>query len=353
MVNKKWRFDEIMKKVTVLVTGGAGYIGSHMVKALGEHGYEVITFDNLSTGHKWAVLCGELIVGDLNDQKKLEGIFERYKPDVVMHFAAHIVVHESIKDPIKYYRNNTSNSVGLLEVCAQYGVKRFIFSSTAAVYGIPEKVPVTEDAPFKPINPYGKSKAMIEEILDDCSQAYGLRYVSLRYFNVAGADPMGRIGQVSPEPTHLIARALKAAKGELPFLEIYGTDYPTPDGTCVRDYIHVDDLADAHLLALEYLLSGGNSCMYNCGYGSGYSVRDVINQAKKITGADFPVTEGKRREGDPPALTADSTKIRKELSWNPKYNDLAFIIKTAWDWENKFLPAVASTIEEGKSIEGG
>jgi UDP-glucose 4-epimerase len=250
-----------MKKPIVLVTGGAGYIGSHMVKALGEKGYEVITYDNLSTGHKWAVLCGELIVGDLNDQKKLEGVFERYKPDVVMHFAAHIVVHESIKDPIKYYGNNTSNSVSLLEACVKYEVKRFIFSSTAAVYGIPEKVPVTEETPFNPINPYGKSKAMIEEILADCSQAYGLQYGCLRYFNVAGADPRGRVGQVSPEPTHLITRALKTAKGELHCLEIYGTDYPTPDGTCIRDYIHVEDLADAHLLALEYLLSSGKSCV--------------------------------------------------------------------------------------------
>jgi UDP-glucose 4-epimerase len=331
-----------MKKPIVLVTGGAGYIGSHMVKALGEMGYDVITYDNLSTGHKWAVLHGKLIVGDLNDQKKLEMVFMNFKPDVVMHFAAHIVVHESIKNPIKYYRNNTSNSATLLEVCGKYGVKRFIFSSTAAVYGIPGKVPITEDAPFQPINPYGKSKAMIEEILADCTQAHDLRYASLRYFNVAGADHMGRIGQVSPEPTHLITRALKAAKGELPFLEIYGTDYPTPDGTCIRDYIHVEDLADAHLLALEYLLSGGKSCVYNCGYGSGYSVRDVIKEAKRVTGIDFSVIEGKKREGDPPILTADSEKIKKELRWNPKYNDLSFIIKTAWDWEIKFLPTVAS-----------
>jgi UDP-glucose 4-epimerase len=331
-----------MKKTTVLVTGGAGYIGSHIVKALGEKGYEVITYDNLNTGHKWAVLHGGLIVGDLKDQKKLESVFKSFKPDVVMHFAAHIVVHESIKDPIKYYRNNTSNSASLLEVCVKYGVKRFIFSSTAAVYGIPGKVPITEDAPFHPINPYGKSKAMIEEILADCTQAYDLRYASLRYFNVAGADHMGRIGQVSPEPTHLITRALKTAKGELPCLEIYGTDYPTPDGTCIRDYIHVEDLADAHLLTLEYLLSGGKSCVYNCGYGSGYSVRDVIKEAKKVTGIDFSVIEDKKREGDPPILTADSTKIRKELRWNPKYNDLAFIIKTAWDWEVKFLPVVTS-----------
>jgi UDP-glucose 4-epimerase len=333
-----------MKKATILVTGGAGYIGSHMVKALGKKGYEIIIFDNLSTGHKWAVLCGELIIGDLSDQKKLEAVFEKHKPDVVMHFAAHIIVHESIEDPIKYYLNNTINSVSLLKACIKYGIKKFIFSSTAAVYGIPEKVPLTEDAPLKPINPYGKSKMMIEEILADCSQAYGLQYVSLRYFNVSGADPKGQIGQVSPEPTHLIARALKAAKGDLPFLEIYGTDYPTSDGTCIRDYIHVDDLADAHLLTLEYLLSGGKSDLYNCGYGSGYSVREVIREAKKVTRVDFSVIEGKRREGDPPALTADSTKIRKELSWNPKYNDLAFIIKTAWDWETKFLPLVASSL---------
>ena len=319
----------------ILVTGGAGYIGSHVVKALGEAGYRVVTYDNLSTGHPWAVLFGDLVVADLAHREKLREVFEHYRPRAVMHFAAHIVVPESVKNPLKYYRNNTVNAVNLLDTCLEFGVENFIFSSTAAVYGEPGEIPIKEDAPLEPINPYGQSKVLVEKILADCARAYPFRYVSLRYFNVAGADGQARIGQVSPQPTHLITRALKTALGQIDKLEIFGTDYPTPDGTCIRDYIHVDDLAHAHLLALEHLLSGGNSRIYNCGYGHGYSVREVVDKAKEVTGIDFTVVEAPRREGDPPALVADSTPIKEELGWQPRHDDLGYIIKTAWEWEKR------------------
>ena len=325
----------------ILVTGGAGYIGSHVVKALGEAGYRVVTYDNLSTGHPWAVLYGDLVVGDLADKGKLRDVFGHYRPKAVMHFAAHIVVPESVRNPLKYYRNNTVNAVNLLETCLEFGVVNFIFSSTAAVYGEPQKVPIDEGAPLEPINPYGQSKVLVEKILADCTRAYPFRYVSLRYFNVAGADARARIGQVSPEPTHLITRALKTALGQIDRLEIYGTDYPTPDGTCIRDYIHVDDLARAHILALEHLLSGGDSLVFNCGYGHGYSVREVVDKAREVTGVDFPVVESERREGDPPALVADPSRIREELHWQPQYDDLAYIIKTAWEWEKKLAGGVS------------
>ncbi len=308
----------------VLVTGGAGYIGSHVVKALGERGYQVVTYDNLSTGHSWAVLSGDLVVGDLSQSSALIDLFNNYRPEAVMHFAAHIVVPESVENPLKYYLNNTVNTLNLLDRCREFGVKHFIFSSTAAVYGEPEEVPVTEDAPLKPINPYGQSKVFVEKVLKDCSKAYSFRYVALRYFNVAGADALSRIGQVSPKPTHLITRALKAAAGEIDKLEIYGTDYPTPDGTCIRDYIHVDDLANAHILALEHLLSGGESRVYNCGYGHGYSVRQVIKTAKEVTGVNFKVVKAPRRPGDPPSLVADSSRIRSELKWQPQHDDLDY-----------------------------
>jgi len=324
------------ESVTVFVTGGAGYIGSHVVKALGEAGYRVVTYDNLSTGHDWAVLYGELVVGDLADREKLKAALEGCRPQAVMHFAAHIVVPESVRDPLKYYRNNTVNGVNLLEACLDLGIEAFIFSSTAAVYGIPREVPVKENAPLEPINPYGQSKVLMERILADCAQAYPFRYVSLRYFNVAGADAQARIGQVSSEPTHLITRALKTALGQIDKLEIYGTDYPTPDGTCIRDYIHVDDLAQSHILALEYLLAGGPSRFFNCGYGHGYSVREVVEEVKKTTGMDFPVVEAGRREGDPPVLVADPERIRRELNWHPQGDDLRYIIETAWEWEKKW-----------------
>jgi len=320
----------------VLLTGGAGYIGSHVLKLLGEKGFELLTYDDLSTGHRWAILYGQLVEADLLDEKKLEEVFEAFKPEAVIHFAAKVVVPESINEPLKYYLNNVRGSLNLLKLCVKFKIKGFIFSSSAAVYGIPEKLPVTEDSLLKPINPYGWSKLMVEQMLEDFSKAYGLRYVSLRYFNAAGADPKGRIGQVSKNPTHLITRALKAALGQLPYLEIYGTNYPTPDGTCIRDFIHVEDLAVAHFLALKYLLEGGKSGVYNCGYGRGYSVREVIETVKKVTKRDFPVKEGPRRVGDPPVLVASCEKIKKGLGWVPQYDDLDLIIKTAWDWELKY-----------------
>ncbi len=318
----------------VFVTGGAGYIGSHVVKALGKKGYEILVYDNLSTGHKEAILYGRLVEGDLSDKNLLKKTLLDFKPDAVMHFAAFIEVGESVRKPLKYYRNNTSNTINLLETMIETGINNFIFSSTAAVYGNPEVVPVKEDAPIKPINPYGQSKAFVEKILKDLNEAEkDFRYVSLRYFNVAGADPEGELGQSYENATHLITRALKTAKGEHEKLYIFGTDYPTPDGTCIRDFIHVNDLAQAHILALEYLLSGGDSDIFNCGYGHGYSVKEVVETAKKVTGIDFPVEETERREGDPAVLIADSTKLKNKLKWKPEYDDLEFIIKTAWNWE--------------------
>ncbi|MDI6801827.1 MAG: UDP-glucose 4-epimerase GalE [Thermodesulfovibrionales bacterium] len=320
----------------ILVTGGAGYIGSHVVKLLGAKNLEILTYDNLSTGNHWAVLNGQLIVGDLADKDTLKKTVFDFKPDAVMHFAASIVVSESVRKPLKYYRNNTANTLNLLEIMKECNIKTFIFSSTAAVYGIPVNMPVDEDAPMMPINPYGTSKIMTELILKDIASATNdFKYASLRYFNVAGADKDCRIGQAYKESTHLITRALKTAKGEMQKLQIYGTDYSTPDGTCIRDYIHVDDLADAHLLALQYLLEGGKSDVFNCGYGHGYSVREVIDMAKKVTGINFKVEEAKQREGDPPVLIAKSSKIKKILNWNPEHDDLEYIIKTAWEWEKK------------------
>ena len=320
----------------IFVTGGAGYIGSHIVKALGEKGYDVLTYDNLSSGNEWAVLYGKLFIGDLADKDAVRKAIQDFKPDAVMHFAASIVVPESVKKPLKYYRNNTVNTLNLLDIMEEEGLSKFIFSSTAAVYGIPESIPVNEDMLMNPINPYGTSKMMAECILEDLSSAYDdFRYVSLRYFNVAGADYQGRIGQAYRESTHLITKALKTAKGEFEKLQIFGTDYTTPDGTCIRDYIHVDDLADAHLSAVEYLIQGGKSDIFNCGYGHGYSVREVVETAKKVTGIDFQTEETGRREGDPVVLIADSSKIKRVLKWQPRYDDLEYIIKTAWEWEKK------------------
>jgi UDP-glucose 4-epimerase len=319
----------------VLVTGGAGYIGSHVAKMLGEMGHQVLVYDNLSTGHAWAVLSGKLIIGDLADKSLLTETINTFLPDAVMHFAAHIQVEESVNNPLKYYRNNTANTITLLEVLKSAGVQKLIFSSTAAVYGIPDEVPVNESAPLNPINPYGMSKTVVERILRDLSYSSDFRYIALRYFNVAGADPGGRIGQAYKEPTHLITRALKTAKGEFSKLSIFGTDYPTPDGTCIRDYIHVNDLAEVHISALGYLMAHGQSRIYNCGYGRGYSVREVVKSAKMVTGIDFPVEEADRRPGDPPHLVADNTKVVNELGWKPRHDDIDFIIRTAWEWERK------------------
>ncbi len=323
------------KTIRVLVTGGAGYIGSHVVKALGQRGYSVLTIDNLSHGHKESVVYGELIILDLSDRESLDKIFHTFRPHAVMHFAAYIVVPESVKDPLKYYKNNFCNTLNLLDVCLKHKVKNFIFSSSAAVYGIPEKSPVSENAILAPINPYGRSKAMVENVLFDLAQAEDFKYISLRYFNVAGADSTGQLGQKRANATHLITLAVKTALGKRPYLEIYGTDYPTKDGTCIRDYIHVEDIAFAHLLALEYLIEKGQSDVFNCGYGHGYSVREVVEATKKVSGVDFKVIETHRREGDPPELVADTKKIKELMGWIPKYDDLNYIIKTALEWERK------------------
>jgi UDP-glucose 4-epimerase len=323
-----------MKK-KILVTGGAGYIGSHVVKALGERGHELLVFDNLSTGRRDLVLHGTLVVGDLQDLELLDNTLKKFKPYAVMHFAASIQVFESVQDPMKYYRNNTVNTINLIDILVKNGVENFVFSSTAAVYGVPAKNrPVDERATLLPINPYGWTKLMAEKVLQDFSAASSaFHYVSLRYFNVAGADPGGQIGQRYPVSTHIITRCLKAAKGELAVLPIYGTDYPTPDGTCIRDYIHVNDLADAHIAALDHLLSGERSDVFNCGYGHGTSVREVVRAAKEVTGVDFKVTEEARRSGDPPFLVADPSKLIRALSWKPRYDDLRQIVETAWNWE--------------------
>lgn len=318
----------------IFVTGGAGYIGSHVVKALGEAGHEVLSYDNLSTGNRWAVLCGDLVEGDLADRDLLRSTLRDFAPDAVMHFAAYIEVAESVRRPLKYFRNNTANALNLLEAVREQGVGKYIFSSTAAVYGSPSVVPVREDSPLEPINPYGASKMMSERLLADLAfSSEDFRYVALRYFNVAGADAQGRIGQAYRNPTHLITRALKTAKGDFDRLQVFGTDYETEDGTCIRDYIHVDDLAAAHLAALEHLLAGGESEIFNCGYGHGYSVREVVAAAKRITGIDFRVENAPRREGDPPSLVADNARILEKTSWRPRYDDLEHIIRTAWAWE--------------------
>ena len=319
----------------ILVTGGAGYIGSQVVKTLGEEEHEILVYDNLSTGHEWAVLSGRLVKGDLEDRIFLDEILRDFRPDAVMHFAASIQVEESVREPLMYYRNNVINTLNLLDVSIKNRVKFIIYSSTAAVYGIPEKIPVDETVPLHPINPYGASKVMVEQVLKDLAGTKDFYYVALRYFNVAGADPEGRIGQAYKEATHLITRALKTAKGEFDSLSIYGTDYPTEDGTCIRDYIHIDDLARAHVFTLNDLIETGNTNIFNCGYGHGFSVNEVVRTVKKVTGIDFKVEETGRRPGDPPALVADSKKLRSMTGWKPQYDDLDFIIKTAWEWEKR------------------
>jgi UDP-glucose 4-epimerase len=316
-----------------LVTGGAGYIGSHVVRQLGEAGHDVVVLDNLSTGRDWAVLAGRLVKMDLADVSAVERLLAAERFDAVMHFAASIVVPDSVSEPARYYRYNTVNLLGLLDACTRHRVGRFVFSSTAAVYGMPAGGMVTEESPLAPISPYGASKAMSERILMDVAAATGLKYVILRYFNVAGADPQGRIGQATPNATHLIKVACETALGRRPELPIYGTDYATRDGTCVRDYIHVEDLARAHLAALDHLGRGEASELLNCGYGHGHTVREVIESVRRVSGRPLATREAPRRAGDPVELVADSGRMRRVFGWEPRHDDLDFIVETAWKWE--------------------
>jgi len=322
---------------TILITGGAGYIGSHVARQLGERGEQLVTLDNLSSGFRSAVLHGEFVHGDTGDAALLRRLLAAHGIETVMHFAAHIVVPESVADPLKYYRNNTANTRTLLECCVAAGVRNFVFSSTAAVYGIPASGVASEDSPTAPINPYGWSKLMSERMLADVAAVNPMRYVALRYFNVAGADPGGRIGQSTPAATHLIKVACEQATGKRDRVEIYGTDYETPDGTGVRDYIHVEDLAAAHLKALDYLRAGGSSTTLNCGYGEGYSVRQVLDQVAQVAGKPLRIVESPRRAGDPAQLVARADRIRERLGWQPQHQDLGGIVRSAFAWEQRLL----------------
>jgi len=325
--------------MNILVVGGAGYIGSHMVKLLGQRGCAVTTLDDLSSGHRDAVLTGDFVQGDMADTELLRGLFVRRKYDAVMHFASFIEVGESVREPAKYYRNNVANTLALLAAMREAGVDRFIFSSTAAIFGTPQYVPIDERHPRAPINPYGRTKNMVEDVLSDYERAYGLRSVCLRYFNAAGADPEGRLGERHDPESHLIPLALQAASGRRAGLSVYGTDYDTPDGTCIRDYVHVSDLCEAHWLALESLRDGASSQAYNLGNGNGFSVLEVIETAKKVTGVDFAVEHEARRAGDPPRLVADSSAIKAKLGWSPRYADLDTIIAHAWAFERSRKPS--------------
>ena len=321
--------------MTVLVTGGAGYIGSHMVLELLDSGESVVVLDNLSTGFRWAVPTNAtLVVGDVGDQDLVRSIVRKHGVKAIIHFAGSIVVPESVADPLGYYHNNTVKSRALMEVAVEMGIEQFIFSSTAAVYGNPSEVPVREDAELKPMSPYGSSKLMTEIMLADVARAHNFRYVALRYFNVAGADPQGRTGQSTPNATHLIKVACEAALGKRPCIEVFGTDYPTEDGTCIRDYIHVTDLVHAHRAALRHLRDGGGSEIFNCGYSNGFSVLQVIDAVKRVSGADFEVRNAPRRAGDPAAIVAASEKIRVHLGWRPELDKLETIAAQALAWES-------------------
>jgi UDP-glucose 4-epimerase len=324
--------------MTVLVTGGAGYIGSHTVHELVDAGERVVVLDNLSTGFRSALPKPLLpIVGDVGDPALVTSIIEAHRVDAIIHFAGSIVVPESVRDPLGYYRNNTVNSRNLMETAVKCGVRHFIFSSTAAVYGDPEKVPVAEDAPLNPVSPYGWSKLMTEVMLRDAAAAHGLGHVILRYFNVAGADPKMRTGQSTPDATHLIKVAVQAALGMRKGLDVFGTDYPTPDGTCIRDYIHVTDLARAHRAALTYLRAGGASVTLNCGYGRGYSVLQVVDAVRRAVGREFPVRMAQRRPGDPVSIVAAAARIREVLRWTPELDDIDTIVAHAVAWERRLL----------------
>ena len=317
----------------ILVVGGAGYIGSHMVKMLLDSGHEVITFDNLSSGFRDAILGGIFVEGDLADISALDDMFTLHQPDAVMHFASYIQVGESVQHPDKYYLNNFTNTLNLMNTMVKHGVNHFIFSSTAAVFGEPEYVPIDEEHVKNPLNPYGRSKWMVEQVLADYERAYGLKSVCLRYFNAAGADPAGLLGERHEPETHLIPLVLQTLSGKRPHISVFGRDYDTPDGTCLRDYIHIVDLCSAHLLALTKLVETGKSMRFNLGNGSGFSVQEVIAAAERVTGKKVKVVEARRRDGDPARLVADSTLAKTELNWNPVYPDLDSIISHAWNWE--------------------
>jgi UDP-glucose 4-epimerase len=326
-----------MSKGSILVTGGAGYIGSHTVRQLGERGERIVVLDNLTKGFRDHVLYGDFVEGDTSDQALVSRVLAEHQVETVIHFAAHTIVPESVADPLKYYRNNTCATRNLLECCNAAGVKHFVFSSTAAVYGMPDSDKCWEDTPTAPINPYGMSKLMSEHMLRDLGKASDMTHVVLRYFNVAGSDPEGRIGQSTPGATLLIKVAAEHAMGKRDALYIFGTDYPTPDGTGIRDYIHVEDLADAHLKALDYLRAGGDSQTLNCGYGHGYSVREVLETVQKVYGKPLNIIEAERRAGDPPILIAGADKVRQVLGWEPRYDDLEAICQSSLDWERKLV----------------
>ncbi len=326
------------QKPTILVTGGAGYIGSHAVLALQQAGFGVVVLDNLSYGHRELLdeeLKVELIVGDTNDRPLLDRLFATHDIAAVMHFAAFINVGESVNDPGKYYRNNVLGTLTLLEAMTAANVKKLVFSSTCATYGIPQAVPIAEDHPQSPINPYGTSKLMVEQILADFDVAYGLKSVCFRYFNASGADPLSRLGEDHSPETHLIPLVLLTALGKRDSISVFGTDYPTPDGTCIRDYIHVSDLANAHVLGVKYLLENGKSDAFNLGNGNGFSVREVIDAAKQVTGREIKVVQCDRRPGDPPALVGSSAKAQETLGWHSQYADLNSILTHAWNWHQK------------------
>jgi len=321
----------------ILVTGGAGYIGSHVALQLRARGEQIVVLDNLSTGFREAARGAELVVGDVGDRALVDRVLAEHRVDTVIHFAAHTVVPESVRDPLKYYGNNTCGTRSLLASCASANVRHFVFSSTAAVYGMPASGIADEDTPTCPINPYGSSKLMSEMMLRDLSAATSLRHVILRYFNVAGCDPQGRIGQSTPNATLLIKVACEHAVGKRDRLEVFGTDYDTPDGTCIRDFIHVDDLAAAHLNALDHLRDGGESLTINCGYGHGYSVREVIDTVERVSRRSLNVVDSPRRPGDPKMLVAKTERLVQRFGWKPRHDDLEFIVRTAYAWEQRLL----------------
>lgn len=322
----------------ILVTGGAGYIGSHACKALKRSGYTPITYDNMVFGHDWAVKWGPLEVGDVLDRARLDEVFTRYRPAAVMHFAAFAFVGESNENPGKYYRNNVGGSLTLLEAMRDHGVANFVFSSTCATYGVPDEIPITETQAQAPINPYGSTKLMVEQILRDFDTAHGIKSCALRYFNAAGADPDNEIGEAHDPETHLIPLVLDAASGKRSNVAVFGTDYDTRDGTCIRDYVHVTDLADAHVLALQALESGAASSVYNLGNGTGFSVQEVIESVGRVTGKEVPVVFTDRRPGDPPALVGDAARACAELGWKPQLFEIDRIVATAWAWHQRAVP---------------